>query len=125
MTSSAAPSVTVGIPVFNGERYLAEALGSLQAQDYTDFEAIIADNASDDGTQEIARSFVDATHVLSTSGTTRTSVAQGTQTCSSKWHVRPTSSGLITTTSARQIFSEACIRFSRRQDLRRWSRTRE
>jgi hypothetical protein len=60
MTSSAAPSVTVGIPVFNGERYLAEALGSLQAQDYTDFEAIIADNASDDGTQEIARSFVDA-----------------------------------------------------------------
>jgi hypothetical protein len=60
MTTSAAPPVTIGVPVFNGERYLADALGSLQAQRYTDFEAIIADNASDDGTEEIARSFVNA-----------------------------------------------------------------
>jgi hypothetical protein len=61
MNLSTAPApVTIGVPVYNGERFLAEALTSLQQQDFTDLEVIIADNASTDGTQEIARGFAQA-----------------------------------------------------------------
>lgn len=48
--------VSVGLPVFNGEAYLAEALDSLLAQSFTDFELIISDNASTDRTQSICES---------------------------------------------------------------------
>jgi glycosyltransferase involved in cell wall biosynthesis len=41
--------------VYNGEKYLPCALGSILQQDYTDFELIISDNASTDATQEICR----------------------------------------------------------------------
>lgn len=51
------PTVTLGVPVFNGETYLAGTLASLQAQDYPDIEVIVCDNASSDGTEEIARAF--------------------------------------------------------------------
>ncbi len=54
--SSRRPRVSVGMPVYNGERYLAEAVDSLLAQTYEDFELIICDNASTDRTGEIARS---------------------------------------------------------------------
>jgi glycosyltransferase involved in cell wall biosynthesis len=43
----------VGLPVFNGARYLAESLDALLAQDYTDFELVVADNASTDATPRI------------------------------------------------------------------------
>lgn len=48
-----APRVSIAIPVYNGERYLAEAIESALAQTYTDFELLIGDNASTDGTPEI------------------------------------------------------------------------
>ena len=54
------PRLTIGLPVFNGERYLAAALGSLIAQSYADFELIIADNASTDRSGDIARAFASA-----------------------------------------------------------------
>lgn len=47
------PSLSVGLPVFNGERYLAQAIDSILAQTYRDFELIICDNASSDNTQAI------------------------------------------------------------------------
>jgi glycosyltransferase involved in cell wall biosynthesis len=47
--------LSIGVPVFNGERYLAQALAGLQAQTLTDFEVLIADNGSTDRTGEIAR----------------------------------------------------------------------
>ena len=50
--------LTIGVPVFNGERYLREALAGIQAQTFADFEVVIADNASTDGTEEIARAVV-------------------------------------------------------------------
>lgn len=50
-----APRVSLGLPVYNGDRYLAAALDSLLAQTFTDFELIICDNASTDGTEEICR----------------------------------------------------------------------
>lgn len=50
-----APRVSVGLPVRNGEAFLADALESLQAQTFSDFEVIISDNASEDRTEEICR----------------------------------------------------------------------
>jgi glycosyltransferase involved in cell wall biosynthesis len=49
------PRVTLGMPVYNGEPFLEEALQSLLAQTYGDFELLIFDNASTDGTSEICR----------------------------------------------------------------------
>jgi glycosyltransferase involved in cell wall biosynthesis len=46
------------MPVFNGEKYLREALDSIQAQTYRDFELIISDNASTDRTQQICLEYV-------------------------------------------------------------------
>ncbi len=47
------PLVSIGLPVYNGENYLRQALDSLLMQDYTNFELIISDNASTDRTREI------------------------------------------------------------------------
>lgn len=44
------PAVTIGVPVRNGERYIARALESLLSQTFADFEVVIADNASTDRT---------------------------------------------------------------------------
>jgi glycosyltransferase involved in cell wall biosynthesis len=52
-----APRVSVGVPVYNGERFLALTLDSLLAQTYRDFEIIIGDNASTDRTEEICRAY--------------------------------------------------------------------
>jgi len=52
------PELTVGVPVYNGERYLRESLDALARQSYGEFRGIIGDNCSTDGTQEIARQFV-------------------------------------------------------------------
>lgn len=52
------PRVSIGLPVFNGEKYLAEALDSILVQTYTDFELIISDNASTDRTSEICEAYV-------------------------------------------------------------------
>ena len=51
------PAVTIGLPVFNGERYVADAIQSLLNQDFDDFEVIIADNASSDRTWAICKRF--------------------------------------------------------------------
>lgn len=51
------PLVSVGVPVYNGERYLSEALQALLDQTLQSLEIIISDNASTDGTAEICRSF--------------------------------------------------------------------
>jgi len=52
-----APRVSVGLPVYNGARFLAAALESLLGQTFADLELIVADNASTDGTDEIVRAF--------------------------------------------------------------------
>ena len=51
------PRLTVGLPTYNREGYLAGALDSILAQTFTDFELIISDNASTDGTEQIAREY--------------------------------------------------------------------
>jgi glycosyltransferase involved in cell wall biosynthesis len=51
------PQVSIGLPVFNGERYLALAIESILAQTFPDFELILSDNGSADATPEICRAF--------------------------------------------------------------------
>jgi glycosyltransferase involved in cell wall biosynthesis len=53
------PAVSVCIPVYNGERFLAETVRSVLDQTYRDFELVLLDNASTDHTAEIAASFTD------------------------------------------------------------------
>jgi glycosyltransferase involved in cell wall biosynthesis len=50
-------TLSIGLPVYNGERFLAGALGALLGQSFQDFELIIADNASTDRTVEIIQAF--------------------------------------------------------------------
>lgn len=49
------PLVTVGMPIYNDEHFADRALSSLRAQTFSDFELIIADNASTDGTPGLCR----------------------------------------------------------------------
>jgi glycosyltransferase involved in cell wall biosynthesis len=49
--------VSIGLPVFNGEKYIKDALDSILAQTYSNFELIISDNASTDRTREICRDY--------------------------------------------------------------------
>ncbi len=57
-----APLVSIGLPVFNGEKHIQQALDSLLAQSYDNFELNISDNASTDGTEEICRLYAAKDH---------------------------------------------------------------
>jgi len=56
------PTVTIGLPVFNGENYLEESLNHLLIQTFDDFELVISDNASTDRTPEICRAYAERDH---------------------------------------------------------------
>ena len=64
------PHVSVCIPVYNGERYLAETIRSVLDQTYRDFELVVLDNASTDATDRIPRSFADTRLRVETNPTT-------------------------------------------------------
>lgn len=51
------PKVSIGLPVYNGEKFIREALDSLLVQSFTDFELIISDNGSSDGTEAVCREY--------------------------------------------------------------------
>ena len=53
------PRVSIGLPVFNGARFLAEALSALLDQTFADFELIISDNGSTDETEKICQAYVE------------------------------------------------------------------
>lgn len=55
--SHAKPPLTIGLPVCNGEAYVAEALKDIVEQTFGDFDLVISDNDSTDGTGEICREF--------------------------------------------------------------------
>jgi glycosyltransferase involved in cell wall biosynthesis len=54
-----APRVSIGVAVYNGERFLPQTLDSLLAQTYRDFELIVCDNCSTDRTEQICRSYAE------------------------------------------------------------------
>lgn len=51
------PLIAIGLPVYNAERYLAEAIDSHLGQSFEDFELLISDNGSQDGTKEICEHY--------------------------------------------------------------------
>ena len=51
------PQVSILIPVFNRKQYISECIQSALNQTFTDFEIVVVDNASDDGTWEICQQF--------------------------------------------------------------------
>lgn len=56
--SNTTPLVSIGMCVYNEERFVAQTLDSLLAQTFRDFELIIVDNASDDATEKICRDYM-------------------------------------------------------------------
>ncbi|MGV2829124.1 glycosyltransferase family 2 protein [Myxosarcina sp. GI1(2024)] len=54
------PLVSIGMPVYNGEQFLATALNSILAQTFRDFELIVSDNGSSDRTEAICRQYAAA-----------------------------------------------------------------
>lgn len=55
--NTAIPTVSVGMPVYNGAKYIRQALDSILNQTYKDFEVVICDNASTDDTQSICEDY--------------------------------------------------------------------
>jgi glycosyltransferase involved in cell wall biosynthesis len=55
--SQQVPTISVGMPVYNGMPYLPQAIESVLAQSFGDFELIISDNCSTDGTQAVCEAF--------------------------------------------------------------------
>lgn len=51
------PLISVGMPVYNGERYVGVAIASVLAQTFPDFELVICDNGSTDTTEAICRDY--------------------------------------------------------------------
>ena len=49
--------LSIGMPIFNGELFIHQAIKSILAQTFTNFELIISDNASTDSTREICEKF--------------------------------------------------------------------
>lgn len=60
MSSSTTPFISVVLPVFNCELYLEEAIDSILAQSFSDFELIILNDGSTDRSLDIARSYCDS-----------------------------------------------------------------
>ncbi|WP_284076403.1 glycosyltransferase family 2 protein [Herbaspirillum aquaticum] len=56
----ATPLVTIGLPVYNAQRTLAEAIASVLGQTYQNWELLILDDGSSDASGRIAGSFQDA-----------------------------------------------------------------
>ena len=55
MTNSVVPQISVCIPTYNGREHLKECIESIRAQTFEDFEALICDDQSADGTLDFAR----------------------------------------------------------------------
>src|SRR5208283_5702232 len=52
------PLVFIGMPVFNGQKYLRQALDSIIRQKYSDWKLLISDNCSQDKTEKICKEYV-------------------------------------------------------------------
>lgn len=53
------PKVSVMMPAYNAESFISDALDSILSQDYSDFQIVVSDDASTDGTANIIRRYKD------------------------------------------------------------------
>jgi glycosyltransferase involved in cell wall biosynthesis len=60
MSDSTLPAVTIGLPVYNSERFIEQSLRSLLSQTYRDFVLVVSDNASTDSTGAICQRYARA-----------------------------------------------------------------
>ena len=56
---SSTPAISVAIPVYNGEKYLAETIESLLAQTFRDFQVVFVDDCSSDGSNALIRRYAE------------------------------------------------------------------
>lgn len=82
--------ISVALPVYNGEKYLEEALDSICSQNYDNYELIVSDNHSTDGTSEILTGYAKRNNRIKVFRTDKT-VSQVDNTnrvlelCNSNW----------------------------------------
>ena len=55
--SDKTPRLSIGLPVYNGQRFIRATLDALLAQTFSDFELVICDNCSTDNTEQICRDY--------------------------------------------------------------------
>lgn len=65
------PQITIGIPVYNGEKYIRQAIESVLTQTSTDFELIVTDDGSTDNTIQILNGIKDSRLKVASDGTNR------------------------------------------------------
>jgi glycosyltransferase len=71
------PSITIITPVRNGEDYVAEAVASIQRQDYPRLQHIVYDACSTDGTREVLQRFPDSLVVTEPDGSAHEAMNKG------------------------------------------------
>jgi glycosyltransferase involved in cell wall biosynthesis len=79
MHSEIAPHVSVIVAVYNGERFLAEAIESILAQTYPSYEIIVVDDGSTDRTKEIALSYPNVKYLYQANAGTAAARNRGIQ----------------------------------------------
>ena len=77
--------VSVIIPVYNGEKYLREAIQSVVDQTYGNIEIIVVDDGSTDNTKEIMLEFKDITQIFKTNGGTASALNSGIKNSTGAW----------------------------------------
>lgn len=91
MDKNMKPKISVLMPVYNGEKYLKEAMDSVLAQTFTDFEFIIINDGSKDKSLEIIKSYTDPRIILIDNGFNKgliTSLNTGLARCSGLYTAR-------------------------------------
>ena len=59
MNKTNTPKISIGLPTYNGEKFLCEAIDLVLNQTFRDFELILCDNASTDQTESICRRYAE------------------------------------------------------------------
>lgn len=78
-------SISVIIPVYNGERYIAEAVGSVLSQDFSPLEIIVVDDGSTDRTAELLQSYASVRYIYQLNGGAASARNNGVRCSSGDW----------------------------------------